>query len=323
MNKKVIILHNKVSENSNTDEADVMNQVNLVYNALIKIGYEAVVFPLSYSLINDINIIIEEKPLFVFNLVESVFGKNQLLHFAPALLSAFKIPYTGVSSEGLFITTNKILTKNILKTNKILTPSYYTLNEINLLLSDKKYILKPINEDGSVGLDEDSVFNIQQNNFIEKLKTLSPTEYFIEEYIDGREFNVSLLGSDENTEILTPAEIIFKDFPEGKEKVLGYKAKWVDESFEYKNTVRLFDTLSSDSKLYLKMKDISAQCCKIFGLNGFARVDFRIDEYENIYVIEINANPCISPDSGFIAAAYKSGLQDTQIIKRIIEKLIC
>lgn len=323
MNNKVLILHNKINNSCATDEVDVLNQVNWVYNALNTIGYKTEILALTENIIDEINKIKKIKPLFVFNLVESVFNKNQLLYFAPAMLSAFNIPYTGVNAEGIFITTNKILTKNILSLNKIPTPSYFTLNQINLLSNKKKYILKPINEDGSVGLDEDSVFSIKQTNYLKKISSLSKTNYFIEEFIEGREFNVSLLGNDDNIKVLEPAEIIFKDFPEGKEKVLGYKAKWDENSFEYKNTIRLFDTLQTDSNLYLEIKKISMQCCKIFSLNGFARVDFRVDENDNIYVIEINANPCISPDSGFIAAAYKSGLSDAQIIEKLIEKLIC
>lgn len=320
-NKRVIILYNAVEADSKPDEADVLHQVELVSVALTELGYLPEAFPLGDDLKEGIEKVRSKSPWFVFNLVESVFDKGELLYIGPALLNAMKIPYTGVSVEGLFITTNKVLTKKVLQQNNIPTPQYFSTSETNLLKPNTRYLLKPTSEDGSVGLDEDAVFTKEQLEMIEKIKRLPSSHYFIEEFIEGREFNISVLGGKDKVDILPPAEMLFVDFPEGKPRMLGYTAKWNEDSVEYKNTTRAFDTLSPESALYKELIRLTRQCWDCFSLKGFARVDFRVDENEKPYVIEINGNPCISPDSGFIAAAHIAGFSNKEVIKRIIEDL--
>ena len=322
INNRVIVLHNAIGTHSNPDETDVMQQVELVSNALKDLGYQPEALPLGNNLKDDLEEILITKPLFVFNLVESVFDKGELLYLGPALLNAYKIPFTGVPVEGLFITTNKVLTKKILSYNNIPTPDYVTIDQVHLLKPDTRYLLKPTNEDGSVGLDEDAVFTTRQSGMIERIKQLPSSHYFIEEFIEGREFNISILGGKGKVDVLAPAEMLFHHFPEGKPRMLGYKAKWDESSIEYKNTSRSFEGLSPDSHLHKELVRLSRECWQCFGLRGFARVDFRVDENDMPHVIEINGNPCISPDSGFIAAAHRAGLSNKDVIARIIEELI-
>jgi D-alanine-D-alanine ligase len=319
-NNKVIILYNAVDVNCDPDEADVLHQVELVSEALIELGYRPEEFPLGHDLKSDFCQIMASDPLFVFNLVESVFDKGELLYMGAAMLNALKIPFTGVPVEGLFITTNKVLTKKILKYNKIPTPDYFTPEEVTRLKPDTLYLLKPVSEDGSVGLDEDAVFSADQKEMVEKIKHLPSSHFFIEEFIEGREFNLSVLGGKNKVDVLAPAEMVFHNYPEGKPRMLGYKAKWDESSMEFKNTTRSFDGLSPASPLYRELVRLSLECWECFGLKGFARVDFRLDGKDHPYVIEINGNPCISPDSGFIAAAHKAGLSKKDVILRIIEE---
>jgi D-alanine-D-alanine ligase len=321
-NKKVIILHNAVTGHSNPDEADVLHQADLVSKALEALGYLPEAFPLRDDLFHDMEAIRKSEPLFVFNLVESVFHKGELLYMGPALLNAMKIPYTGVPVEGLFLTTNKVLTKKILAYNHIPTPEFFTTNEIQKLKSNTRYLLKPVSEDGSVGLDEDAVFTAGDTAMAERICRLPSSHYFIEEYIDGREFNISILGGKGRRDILPPAEMIFHDYPAGKPRILDYESKWDESSAAYKNTTRSFGTLPRQSPLYHELLRLTEACWDCFELKGFARVDFRVDPNEHPFVIEINGNPCISPDSGFIAAANRAGFSETDVIARIIEELI-
>jgi D-alanine-D-alanine ligase len=117
--------------------------------------------------------------------------------------------------------------------------------------------------------------------------------------------------------VLPHAEIRFS-FPDDKPHVLGYKAKWDEGSFEYKNTVRTFDFVPEDSDLLKELSEIALESWKLFGLKGYARVDFRVDQDGKIYVLEINANPCISSDSGFVAAALRAGISQKELVKRIV-----
>jgi len=143
--------------------------------------------------------------------------------------------------------------------------------------------------------------------------------FFVEQFIDGREFNISVLAGENGPTVLPPAEIIFKDYPEGKPNIVGYDAKWNMESFEYNNTPRSFDFPTKDAQLIEELMDISARCWNLFDLKGYARVDFRVGIDGKPYVLEINANPCLSPDSGFYAAVQKAGLTFEEAIERIIK----
>jgi D-alanine-D-alanine ligase len=153
---------------------------------------------------------------------------------------------------------------------------------------------------------------------MERLARTDSYNFFVEEFVDGREFNLSVLAGPDGPQVLPPAEIIFTNFPEGKPKVVGFSAKWKEDSFEYKNTHRTFDFKPSDEQLLAKLMSLAKQCWNVFGLNGYARVDFRVDKNGNPCVLEVNANPCISPDSGFFAACKQAGIPFKDAVKRIV-----
>ncbi len=115
--------------------------------------------------------------------------------------------------------------------------------------------------------------------------------------------------------------MIYTDFFQDKYRILGYKAKWDEESGEYKNTYREFGTVKAGSELEQKLQDACKNVWEVFNLKGYARVDFRVDNEENVYVLEVNGNPCISPDSGFVAAVLKMGYTMEYMIERILNDL--
>ena len=117
---------------------------------------------------------------------------------------------------------------------------------------------------------------------------------------------------------MPPAEIKYNNCPNGGALVLGYKNKWIEDSLEYQNTQRSFDFSEKDKGLLKKIEKISLDCWKKFNLRGYARVDIRIDKKNNPYIIEINANPCLSPNSGFYAACDKGGFKFEEVISDII-----
>ena len=213
--------------------------------------------------------------------------------------------------QAIYLTTDKIICKTILSFNNIKTPSWAKiLADVEV---EKLYIVKPISEDGSVGIADDIIVKGSEVTDI-------PEGYFAEEYIHGREFNISIIGGNKEFIVLPPAEMCFSnDYYQTKPRILGYKAKWDENSLEYKNTTRRFRFENVDNDLIAELKKIAAKCWKIFGLRGYARVDFRVGDENKPTVIEINANPCIAPDSGFVAACNEAGLTNTEIINLIIE----
>jgi D-alanine-D-alanine ligase len=271
-------------------------------------------------LIDEIAGLAVEKPDFVFNLVESINNKGELNYFVPALLNMYSIPYSGNPLEAIFMTSNKTIASKEMRSGGINNPSSYFPSQINLLRPGRKYIVKPIWEDGSLGITGDSVFDCSPG-FEEKFKGLDDSHWFIEDFIDGREFNISVLAGKNGPEVMPPAEIVFVNYGDNKPRIVDFKAKWELDSFEYINTVREFPGNNLNIKLENNLKEASLACWHLFGLKGYARVDVRTDNNDNVFVIEINANPCISPDSGFVAATKKAGYPFIEVLKRIIEDM--
>lgn len=308
--KHAIILHNPVSSDSKEDELDVLNQASLIENALIELGYSSERMEFSLNLQNLSKKIKEKNPQIVFNLVETVNGKGKLSFMAPAMLESSEFIFTGSGTEAIFTTTDKVICKTILQNNQIKTPEW--AKDLTDIDKGKVYLTKPIAEDGSVGI-EDNVLLLGS-----QVKSI-PKNCFAEEYIHGREFNISLIGGSSDVMVLPPAEMCFNNYSDSMPKILGYKAKWEENSFEYKNTSRSFNFVEEDRHLLDELKEIAQRCWQIFGLKGYARVDVRVGINNIPMVIEINANPCIAPDSGFIAACKEAGLTETEVIKRIID----
>lgn len=317
--KKCVILYNKPGQNASADELDVLDQVNIVEISLLQLGIAVSRKGITEDFMNEINSLLSEKPDFVFNLVESINNKGELCYFVPALLNMYRIPYTGNPLEAIFMTTSKDLTGKILKLNGIGSPETFHPSDFRLLKPGKQYIIKPVWEDGSLGITSESVFTFKQGDEI-ALSSYDDQHWIIQEYIEGREFNISLISGNDGPEILPPAEMKFIDFGD-KPKIIDFRAKWIEDSFEYKNTVRDFPNETLNLSLQHKINDTALACWNAFGLKGYARVDMRVDTDDNPYVIEVNANPCLSPDSGLFAAIEKAGISFTEAVRRIINDL--
>lgn len=177
-------------------------------------------------------------------------------------------------------------------------------------------------EDASVGLDHDSVVEMTNPEKIKEAllnrQQLLGCDCFAEAYIEGREFNIALLATDQGVRILPAAEMLFVDYPPDKLRLLDYRAKWVEDSFEYGNTKRTLDISSLDDNLVAHLREIALKCWHLFGLRGYARVDFRVDHWGTPFVLEINANPCLSLDAGFAAALEHASIKYSQAIDDII-----
>lgn len=318
--KKCCIIYNEPRDGALPDELDVLDQVEYIEENLKKIGVDTNRKGITSDFMNEIGQIAEKRPDFVFNLVESINNKGELCYFIPALLNMHSIPYTGNPLEAMFITTSKALSNKIMVDEGISTPLSWLPSQFKNLEPGKKYIIKPAWEDGSLGITADSVFTYSAG-YKKNFKGFDDSHWIIQEYIDGREFNISVLMSKNGPEVMPPAEMVFHNFTEERPKIVDFKAKWIAESFEYVNTIREFPRGKINPLLAERIKAVALKCWYVFGLRGYARVDMRIDSEENPYVIEINANPCMSPDSGLVAATTEAGIPITEVIERIVEDL--
>ena len=138
-------------------------------------------------------------------------------------------------------------------------------------------------------------------------------DWFAERYVEGREFNIAVLDG----RVLPMAEMRFEQWPAGKPRIVGYDAKWEEDSPGWNGTVRVFGVEEHEPGLAEALRTACEQVWKLFGLSGFARVDFRVDEEGAPLILEINTNPCISPDAGFAAAAAEAGISYEDLIEAI------
>ena len=325
---RIAVLYGNMSEKTSKDEQDGLVQVESVCQALSELNHDPV--PISFSL--DVKETLKKiagiNPALVFNLVESIDGQGRLIHLAPSILDAMNIAYTGAGTDAIYTTSNKILAKQMLRGARIPTPYFVTPEKARQRRSPLRNpsIIKSVWEHGSVGIGYDSVvFPKTHDQLLQEMdrrKDQLGGACFAEAFIEGREFNLSLLAKNGNgiPQVLPPAEIRFENYPEDRHKIVDYKAKWESESFEYQNTVRSFDFPDRDRPLLDRIVKIARECWKLFNLKGYARVDFRVDENGNPWVLEVNTNPCIAPDSGFVAAAGKAELTFKHIVERIIHE---
>ena len=323
--KKVAVLHDDAPEGAPPDARDALAQAEAVSGALSLLGFDPEPVVMSLDLGAVMERLRQMRPCLVFNLVEAPGGRGRFIHFAPSLLDALGLPYTGANAEAMLLTSNKLLSKRLLRREGVPTPPCMHLeSELGGAgsFSSGPWIVKSVWEHASIGLGDDCVVVAKEPGrileMLERRRSGLGGECFAERFIDGREFNLSILAGAEGPEVLPPAEIVFDAYPPGKARVVGYRAKWDEASFEFQHTRRSFDFGPEDARLLARLEELALACWNIFGLSGYARVDFRVDSDGAPWVLEVNANPCISPDAGFIAAAAQRGLELRDVLERIV-----
>jgi D-alanine-D-alanine ligase len=318
--KRCCIIFNQPREDALADELDVLDQVEYIEQHLSMLGVETYRRGITPDFIREIESVAAEKPDFVFNLVESINNKGELCYFIPALLNMHNIPYSGNPLEAMFITTSKLLTSRALQKHDINNPGCFLPSECDKLIPGNKYIIKPVWEDGSLGITADSVFTYssEKNSWLSGFRD---THWLIEEFIDGREFNISLLAGENGPEVMPAAEMMFHNYSDDMPRIVDFRAKWEEGTFEFENTKREFPGEKLNKILDGRIRNAALQCWEVFGLKGYARVDMRVDKDDNPYVIEVNANPCLSPDSGFASATRAAGYNFNYVVRRIINDL--
>lgn len=304
-------------------EVGVIEQKEDIQSALKSLGYETSIFNMSDDLDRFLAYLKAMQPDVIFNMVESlgelaihemhVCGIYELLGFA----------YTGAGPMTLGTCLNKARTKEILTVNGIPTAKFRLVGNVNELSQDDlklqfPIIIKPSAEDASVGIDNNSVvWNFAElkarTDFIIK-KFQQPA--LIEEYIEGRELNVGILGN--NPPIVLPiSEIDFSGLPADKPKIVTYEAKWMEGTVEYEGT-KGFCPAPLPYEVELYIKEISLKAFHLMGCRDYARVDIRLTKENKPFVLEVNPNPDLSADAGFFRSARTYGLTYAEMIGKIV-----
>jgi D-alanine-D-alanine ligase len=321
MKTLVLIVHNRVGDQPTEDEIDVILQRDAVKVSLEKLGFQVATLGISLDLGDARSRILEQKPACIFNLVESLAGDDRFAAAAVMLYESLHLPFTGSSSAALAITSNKCAAKKIMHAAAIPTPRWHLPDAAAQPPEFFPCIVKSATDHASIGIDDASVLHNKADwqRWVVATDKERRSGMFAEAYIHGREFNISFLQRSSGIlEILPCAEIVFNEFPEGKPCIVGYAAKWEHETFEYQHTQRIFPSESNDAALRGSLVAVARSCWTLFSLTGYARVDFRVDKGNNVQVLEVNGNPCLSPDAGFFAACSKAGMTFDAMVNDIV-----
>ncbi len=308
----ILVLHTAVPPDAPPDEQDTLVQAAAVTAALESWGYP--VQRLAFDALTPVTLQLNP-PAGVVNLVEARQEQPALAWLGASLCEALKLPYTGNPSAALVLTGQKLWTKKILRQAQLPTPDWHEQPPAAL---DAAYVLKSATEEASLGLAADSV--TPQADRLAVLWAERQQHYggvwFAERYVDGREFNLSLLETAAGVHVLPIAEMCFRDYPAMQPKILDYAAKWDADSFAARHTARCFPP--EEPELFAQLRHLAVQTWPLLGLRGYARVDFRVDAQGQPWILEVNANPCLDPDAGFAQAALQAGLSYPELVLHLL-----
>lgn len=314
----MLVLHQAIEAGARADEMDTLIQAGQVAVALRKLGWSVSSLATGLDLAGTLAAIRQSNPDCIFNLVESLAGDGRMIHFIPTLLHSVDQPFTGSGSDAIYLSSHKLLAKNWMRLHGIATPAFFTPADA-ASDSDTQWIVKSVWEHASFGMDDGCVVSSVSaaQARIEECIQRHGGDWFAEQFVDGREFNISVLEQQGQPCILPIAEMTFVGYPQNKPKIVGYAAKWDEQAAEYHATRRVFPALSAD--LRETLVQTVERCWTSFGLKGYARVDIRLDAAAVPWVLEINANPCLAQDAGYVAAAGAAGMSYEQVIDAILQ----
>lgn len=307
---RILILHQHIDE-SRQDELDILIQSKEVQHCLHSLGHHAVIDSIK-SPADIEESVVKNNPDLVFNFIESFDGRSQYDYVPAAIFELLGVPYTGNRAKALSLTNDKRIVKLLLESKHIAVPRSLEDNDNG----STRYIVKSVTEHASFGIDSNSVVTgaVAAKALINEKSKLLGGAWFAEEYIEGREINVGMIATHQGIEILPPAEIIFENYANNQPKIIDYAAKWQLESFGYKNTVRRFIDPTEELTM------IAKTCWEVFELSGYARIDLRQDRMDQYWVIDVNLNPCLSSDAGFIAAAREKGWAQQDTVNTLVQQ---
>jgi D-alanine-D-alanine ligase len=299
--------------------ASVLEEVRPVHRALSELGYSVFRLPLRPPLE-----LVEEKLRalevdLVFNLFEGFEGRPETEAVVASMMSDLGIPFTGNPSPALSVALNKGKAKAILEAGGLRTPKYQALSPENLHLFNLDFpcIVKPLGEDASHGLSEESVVDDfdQLTKQVCKVSQLYKGGTLVEKFLPGREFNVTVMGNKHPT-ALPVAEMVY-DLPPELPRLLTYAAKWYEETLYYKGTKATCPVEISEQENEL-ISQTAVSAFKLLECRGYARVDMRLDAEGVPNVLEVNPNPDISPGYGASRQAKVAGMNYNQFMEKIV-----
>ena len=262
------------------------------------------------------------KPHIHFNLLEEFHGVGVYDHHVVSYLELMKQHYTGCNPRGLLLAHDKTLAKKILTFHRIPTPRFYASPmgkkpRINKALN-YPLLVKSVSEDASLGITESSIVYDEQQ-LVDRIAFVHrevETDALIEEFIDGRELYVGILGNRRLT-TLPIWELLFKNAPPGMPQIATVRVKW-DFEHQKKLGIETQAALGLDPATEQRIVKTCKRVYHALSLSGYARIDMRLNSEGKVYILEANPNPNLSFGEDFAESAEKAGLPYEDLLEKII-----
>ena len=306
----------KGTEQDKLADVEVLDTAQAVRRALIRHGNEVSTVNVCKNGLADLKSFDA-----IFNLAESTLGSDATEDAIAQKLEALAIPFTGSNAEALRRCADKELTKQLLIGAGIPTPNFQVFRGQTEIRTEMAYplIVKPVHEDGSIGITEDSIVcdRAGLERKVAEILRVYREPALVEEYIDGREINAAVLGNGIRASVLPLSEIVFT-MSAGQPRIVSFNAKWRDDTDAYKNTNNSCPA-ALDAETTAAISELAARACRIMGCRDYARVDIRVKETQ-LYVLEVNPNPCINPvGAGFIVSAQAAGFSYDDVVNTVMQ----
>jgi D-alanine-D-alanine ligase len=293
-----------------------------VLSTLRKLGHEAKILGVRYDL-GVIRAGVEEfKPDIIFNLLEEFHDQPLYDQNVVSYLELVPVPYTGCNPRGMVLARDKALTRKVLSYHRIPGPDFVVFNRGRKVKRPRKLALplfvKSQVEEASLGISQASVVSTDAE-LEERVRFMHEryrTDVIVEEYIDGRELYVGILG-DERLTVLPVWELVFEKMPEDVPHIATRKVKW-DPKYQKKHGITSREAQGLSAEMKQKIQNVCKRTYRALGLTGYARIDLRLKESGEIFVIEANPNPEIAYGEDFADSAKKYGLSYEDLIQKIL-----
>ncbi len=264
----------------------------------------------------------------IFNLIEGFWTDPDRATLVPAVVRSFGKACTGNDTPGLLLSLDKWQSKTLLAAAGIPTPKGLIVPVGESIptrdLFEGPYIVKPIQTDASEGIDKTSIAHSRGKalrQIVQRIHDQLAQPALIEQYVEGRELNITVIHRKGEAQVLPLAEIDFSAFEPGRPRIVGYEAKWLEDTFEYQHTPRIIPA-PLPQRVAARVRELAAASCRALSCFDYCRVDFRLDKANRPYVLEVNANPDISPDAGLAAAIQAAGISYPAFVKLTIDNAV-
>jgi len=304
------------------DKTTPMEEYDYVVEKLKSVGFNAY----SLNIKDDLSLLLkhlsEEKPDVIFNFIEIYKDNPRLEMNIVGLYELLGIPYTGAPAMGLANCQNKVLAKRLLSSAGIRIPHFFIVHVKSTKYPHRlKYplLVKPAFEDASVGIENESIVSSgkQLRKRIEHVLKQFNQPALVEEFIEGRELNVAVMG-DKRLRVLPISEIDFSEMPDHLHNIVSFQAKWDPHHESYHKTIPICPA-PLPKNIEKRAKEIAFKAFKTMGCRDYARVDMRLSKNNKLYVLEVNPNPDITEGAGFMRSAQHAGMSYAQALKRIVK----